>query len=115
MATKHLGSRKLGRTGAHRRALLKNLATSLFLHERIETTVEKAKELRPYAEKLITEAKHGRHDNVRRKLQDKKVYQKLFEVLAPRYQNRPGGYTQIIRTGRREGDNAQLSLIRLIS
>lgn len=114
MASKHLGGRKLGRTSTHRRALLRNLATSLFLHERIETTIEKAKELRPFAEKLITEAKKGRHDNVRKSLQDKKVYHKLFEVIAPRYQNRPGGYTSIVRTGRREGDDAQLGIIRLV-
>lgn len=114
MASKHLGGRKLGRTGSHRRALLGNMATSLFLHERIETTIEKAKELRPFAEKLITAAKKGRHDNVRKSLHDKKVYRKLFEVIAPRYQNRPGGYTSIVRTGRRIGDNAQLGLIRLV-
>ena len=114
MASKHLGGRKLGRTGAHRRALLVNMATSLFLHERIETTIEKAKELRPFAEKLITEAKKGRHDNVRKSLHDKDVFRKLFDVIAPRYQSWPGGYTSIVRTGRREGDNAELGLIRLV-
>ncbi|MCX5787011.1 MAG: 50S ribosomal protein L17 [Elusimicrobia bacterium] len=108
------GGRKLGRTGAHRRALLKNLATSLFLHERLETTIEKAKELRPFAERIITQAKKGRHDMVRKDVHDKRVYKKLFEVLAPRYENRPGGYTQIVRTKVREGDNAVLGLIRLI-
>ena len=109
-----LGGRKLGRTGAHRRAMRKNMAASLFLHERVETTISKAKELRPFAEKLITEAKKGRHDMVRRSIQDKRVFKKLFEVLAPRYENRPGGYTRIVRTKVREGDNAQVGLIRLV-
>ena len=112
---KHLGGRKLGRTSSHRRALLSNLATSLFLHERIVTTIEKAKELRPYAERIITQAKHGQQGLVRRRIHDRKVVKKLFEVLAPRYQDRPGGYTQVVRVGRRQGDNAEQGLIRLIS
>ena len=111
---KTLGSRKLGRTGAHRRAMLSNMATSLFLHERIETTVAKAKELRPFAERLITDAKKGKHDEVRRVVHNKLVYKKLFEVIAPRYQARTGGYTQILRTKTRSGDNAELGLIRLV-
>ncbi|MBI4423041.1 MAG: 50S ribosomal protein L17 [Elusimicrobia bacterium] len=111
---KHYGGRKLGRTGAHRRALLKNMATSLFLHERIETTIEKAKELRPFAERLITAAKKGNEAAVRKSVQDKRVYKKLLEVIGPRYQDRPGGYTQIVRTKTREGDNAELGLIRLV-
>ena len=111
---KHLGGRKLGRTSSHRRALLSNMATSLFLHERIVTSITKAKELRPFAERLITEAKRGKHQSVRRRIHDKKVYKKLFEVLAPRYQNRPGGYTQIFRVGRRVGDNTEQGLVRLI-
>ena len=112
---KHLGGRKLGRTTAHRRALLRNLAVSLILHERVETTVGKAKELRPFAEKLITQAKHGKHVEVRKVVNDKTAYKKLFDVLAQRYQDRPGGYTQILRLARRAGDNARPGLIRLIS
>lgn len=111
---KHLGGRKLGRTSTHRRALLSNLATSLFLHERIVTSVSKAKELRPFAEKLITQAKQGKHQEVRRRVQDKKVARKLFEVIAPRYQKRAGGYTQIIRVGTRAGDNSEQGLVRLV-
>lgn len=111
---KHLGGRKLGRTSSHRRALLRNLATSLFLHERIETTIANAKELRPFAEKIITKAKHGDHKEVRKDIQDKAAYKKLFEVIAQRYQNRPGGYTQILRAERRLGDNAETGLIRLV-
>ncbi|MEK7390337.1 MAG: 50S ribosomal protein L17 [Elusimicrobiota bacterium] len=115
MASKALGRRQLGITSAHRRALLRNMATSLFKHERIETTIAKAKELRPYAEKLITNAKKGEHFMVRRQIQDKTVYKKLFEVLAPRYAQRPGGYTRILRIAPRVGDNAKLGLIMLVS
>ena len=115
MATKTEGRRKLGVTGSHRRALLKNMATSLFKHERIETTLAKAKELRPYAEKLITNAKKGEHFMVRRQIQDKAVYEKLFTVLAPRYAQRPGGYTRILKIAPRVGDNAKLGLIMLVS
>ena len=91
------------------------MATSLFKHEKIETTIAKAKELRPYAEKLITNAKKGEHFMVRRQIQDKVVYKKLFEVLAPRYMQRPGGYTRILKIAPRLGDNAKLGLIMLVS
>ncbi|MFA6093038.1 MAG: 50S ribosomal protein L17 [Elusimicrobiota bacterium] len=111
---KTLGGRRLGRTGEHRRALLRNLAASLILHERVTTTVAKAKELRPFAEKMISQAKRGQHREVRRNLQDKAAFKKLFDVLAPRYQNRAGGYTQILRVAVRLGDNAPTGLIRLI-
>src|SRR5579859_4783604 len=111
---KHLGGRKLGRTGSHRQALLSNLATSLFLHERIVTSVSKAKELRPYAERIITQAKQGKHQLVRRRIHNKQVTQKLFEVLAPRYKSRAGGYTQIVRVGTNRGDNSEQGLVRLI-
>ena len=112
---KNHGGRKLGKTGSHRRAMLKNMAQSLFQHERIQTTVPKAKELRSFAEKLITLAKKDNHREVRRSVQQKNVYTKLFEVLAPRYKDRPGGYTQIIRIGRRKGDDTETCLIRLVS
>ena len=115
MASKALGRRQLGVTSSHRRALLKNMATSLFKHERIETTIAKAKELRPFAEKIITEAKHGKHFRVRRKIQDKVVYRKLFDVLAARYAQRPGGYTRIVRLVPRAGDNSKRGLIALVS
>ncbi len=115
MASKTLGRRQLGITSSHRRALLRNMVTSLFKHERIETTIAKAKELRPYAEKLITNAKKGEHFMVRRQIQDRAVYKKLFEVLAPRYMQRPGGYTRILKIAPRIGDNARLGLIMLVS
>ena len=115
MASKALGRRQLGITGSHRRALLRNMATSLFKHERIETTLAKAKELRPYAEKLITNAKKGEHFMVRRQIHDKVVYNKLFEVIAPRYAQRPGGYTRILKLEPRLGDNSKRGLIMLVS
>lgn len=111
---KTLGGRKLGRTASHRRALMRNMATSLFLHERIQTSMAKAKELRSFAEKIITRAKKGKHLLVRRDIHDKTVFKKLFDVLARRYQERPGGYTQILRLGRRTGDNSVQGLIRLV-
>lgn len=111
---KQLGGRKLGVTGSHRRALLRNMAASLFLHEKVETTIAKAKELRPFAERLITHAVRGRHYMARRLIQDKAAYKKLFEILAPRYSQRPGGYTRILRLAPRAGDNATRGLIALI-
>lgn len=111
---KNLGGRKLGVTGAHRRAILRNMATSLFLHEKVETTIAKAKELKPYAERIITHAVRGRHYLVRRHIQDKIVYRKLFDILAPRYAKRAGGYTRVLRMARRAGDGAQRGLIALV-
>lgn len=115
MATKTRGGRKLGVTGSHKRALLRNMATSLFMHERIETSDSKARELRPFAERLITQAKTGKHFMVRRFIQDKDAYKKLFDVLAPRYAQRPGGYTRINRLAPRAGDQAKRALISLVS
>ena len=112
---KQMGGRKLGVTATHRRAMMRNMATSLFLHEKLETTLAKAKELRPYAEKIITHAVKGRHYMVRRHIQDKTVYKKLFEILARRYAERPGGYTRIVRLMPRQGDNAKRGLIALVS
>ncbi len=114
MASKALGRRQLGITGSHRRSLLRNMATSLFKHERIETTLAKAKELRPYAEKLITHAKKGEHFMVRRQIHDKLVYKKLFEVIAPRYAQRPGGYTRILKLGPRRSDATEMVLLELV-
>ena len=106
--------RKLSRTPSHRRATLRNMATSLFLHERIETTTAKAKELRPYAERLITLARRGDVHARRlaaRKIQDRQALGRLFDDIAPRYAERPGGYTRILKLGNRKGDAADMSLI----
>jgi large subunit ribosomal protein L17 len=109
--------KRLSRTSTHRRALLRNLATSLFRHERVETTTTKAKELRPYAERLITLARRGDVHARRiagRKIQDRDVLGKLFDDIAPRYAERPGGYTRILKLSTRKGDAAEMSLIELV-
>ena len=109
--------RKLNRTPAHRRALLANMACSLVEHEQIRTTLPKAKELRPYFDRLVTLAKrgdlHARRLAVARMRQIPAV-RKLFEVLGPRYQERVGGYTRVLRSGRRYGDNAPMAVIELV-
>ena len=110
--------RKLKRTASHRRAMLRNLATSLFRHERIETTTAKAKELRPYAERLITLARRGdwhARRLVARRIQDREILGKLFDEIASRYAERPGGYTRILKLGTRKGDAAEISLIELVN
>ncbi|EIZ80845.1 large subunit ribosomal protein L17 [Novosphingobium sp. Rr 2-17] len=111
------GQRKLQRASAHRTALLRNLAASLLKHEQIQTTVSKAKELRPYVEKLITLAKHGGLSNRRlahARLMDETQEKKLFEVLAERYAGRNGGYTRIIKAGIRASDAAPIAIIELV-
>jgi len=109
--------RKFNRTPSHRRAMLRNLATSLFRHGRIETTTAKAKELRPYAERLITLAKRG-DLHARRlaatKIQDRQVLGALFDDIGPRFAQRPGGYTRILKIGTRKGDAADISLVELV-
>ena len=110
--------RSLSRTASHRRATLRNLAASLFRHGRIETTTAKAKELRPYAERLITLARRGDLHARRlagRKIQDRDVLGKLFDDIGPRFSDRPGGYTRILKLGHRKGDAAEMSLIELVS
>ena len=109
--------RKLNRTTSHRKALLMNLSNSLIKHEQITTTLSKAKELRPFVEKIITLGKKG--DLVSRRktisiLQDQKNTKKIFEVISERYKNRSGGYTRIIKIGNRFGDNAPTAIIELV-
>ena len=109
--------RHLGRTASHRRATLRNMATSLFRHERIETTEAKAKELRPFAERLITLARRGdlhARRLARRSIDDREVLGKLFEDLGPRFAERPGGYTRVLKLGARKGDGADMALIELV-
>jgi large subunit ribosomal protein L17 len=110
--------RQLSRTASHRRSLLSNLATSLFRHGHVVTTVAKAKELRPVAEKLITLARRGdlhARRLVERRIRDKGVSKTLFKELGPRFAARPGGYTRIIRLGHRQGDAAEIARIELLS
>jgi large subunit ribosomal protein L17 len=114
-----VGYRKLGRVTPHRMALLRNLATALFERERIRTTLMKAKELRPYAERLITLAKreddrlHARR-RVLRDIHDPAVIRKLFDTLGARFAARAGGYTRILRLGPRKGDGAEMAIVELI-
>ena len=112
-----MGGRKLGRTSAHRIALLRNMAAALIKHEQITTTLPKARELRPYVEKLITLAKHGGLSNRRlahaRMLDDAQLV-KLFDVLGARYADRAGGYTRVIKAGIRNSDASPMAVIELV-
>jgi large subunit ribosomal protein L17 len=110
--------RQLSRTSTHRRALLNNLATSLFEHGRIITTEAKAKELRPFAEKLITLARRGdlhARRLVQRRIKSRETLSRLFSEIGPRFAARPGGYTRILKLGHRDGDGADIARIELLS
>ena len=112
-----ISQRKLSRKSGHRTALFRNMAAALIKHEQISTTLPKAKELRPYVEKLITLAKRGGLSNRRlamTRLQDETQLKKLFDVLAERYSDRDGGYTRIIKAGYRESDSAAMAIIELV-
>lgn len=112
-----IGQRKLGRTSAHRMAMLRNMAAALIKHEQITTTTPKARELRPYLEKLITLGKKGGLSNRRlahTRLGDDTQLTKLFTVLAERYADRDGGYTRIIKAGYRASDAAPIAVIELV-
>lgn len=108
--------RELSRTSSHKRAMLRNMATSLIQHERIRTTEAKAKELRPVVEKLITlggvDDVHSRR-RARRLIEDRAALHKLFDEIGPRFRERPGGYTRILKLGPRKGDGAELAIIEL--
>lgn len=109
--------RRIGGSSSHQKHILANLASDLFRHGRIKTTEAKAKALRPYAEKLITKAKAGDLHNRRQvmaTLRNKDVTAYLFEEVAPRFADRPGGYTRIMKLGPRQGDNAPMALIELV-
>lgn len=109
--------RKLGRTGSHREAMFRNMVTSLFEHERIVTTTEKAKEMRPIAEKMITLAKRG-DLHARRQaysyIRSQEVVAKLFDEIGEMFTDRNGGYTRIVKTGVRQGDAASMAILELV-
>ncbi|MCA1558742.1 MAG: 50S ribosomal protein L17, partial [Acidobacteria bacterium] len=121
-----IGQRKLGRVTEHRLSMLRNQAEALLRHERIETTMPKAKELRPFVERIITIAKRGLANGaengkslharrlVLRDIQDREIVSKLFDSIAPRFEARPGGYTRILRLGFRRGDSAEIAQIELV-
>jgi large subunit ribosomal protein L17 len=109
--------RKLGRTTEHRLALFRNQLSSLVAHGRIRTTLAKAKELRPLAERMITKGKRGDLDarrQVRRWIENRALIKKLFEEVAPRFQERPGGYLRIVKLGPRKGDGAEMALLEMV-
>lgn len=109
---------RLNRPADHKRAMLRNMVTSLFAHERIETTITRAKEARRYADRMITFAKRGdlhARRQAARFVKNPEVLQKLFAEIGPRFSDRPGGYTRVMRTGIRKGDDAQLAILELVS
>jgi large subunit ribosomal protein L17 len=126
MPSHNVAHRKLGRLTEHRIALLRNQATALLRHEKIETTMPKAKELRPFVERLITIAKRGvkagdakggtlhARRMVLMEIQDREIVGKLFDTIAPRFAERPGGYTRILRVGFRRGDAAEVAHVELV-
>ncbi len=108
---------KLGRNTSHRRALLRNLTTSVLLEDKVETTLAKAKAVRPHVEKMITLGKRGDLHSRRQALawlQTREAVTRLFSTVAPRYGDRPGGYLRIVRTGFQQGDNAEMAFIELL-
>lgn len=112
-----IAGKRLGRTTSHRMAMFRNMVTSLFEHERIVTTVEKAKELRPIAEKMITLGKRGDLHSRRQALsfiRSKDVVDKLFTDIKDKFADRKGGYTRILKTGTRRGDAASMAIIELV-
>ena len=111
---KNTGYRKLGKTASHRRAMLNNMATSIILHEEVTTTLQKAKEVRRVVEGLIALAKAKNERAVKDTLKDAAAVKKVFDVLAPRYESRPGGFCRIYRAGLRQGDNAQVAIVKLV-
>ncbi|AZO96517.1 50S ribosomal protein L17 [Iocasia frigidifontis] len=109
--------RKLGKTTPHRKAMFNNLLTDFFRHERLETTLPKAKELRPMAEKMITTAQKNdlsSRRKVLKRIKDKEIVQRLFDEIAPRFSDRPGGYTRILKMYPRRGDASEKAIIELV-
>ena len=109
--------RKLGRTSSHRLAMFRNMSASLIKHEQIKTTLPKAREIRPYMEKLITLAKHGGLSNRRlapARLSDDTQLVKLFDILATRYADRPGGYVRIVKCGLRRSDATPMAIVEFV-
>jgi len=109
--------RKLGRTTEHRRAMFRNQIASLVEHGRITTTLAKAKELRPLAEKMVTKGKAGtihHRRQVRRWISNRELIKKLFEEVAPRFQDRSGGYTRVLKLGPRQGDGAEMAILEWV-
>ncbi len=110
--------RQLSRTASHKKAMMNNMVTSLFKHDGVTTTTAKAKELRPFAEKLITLARRGdlhARRQVERRIKDRTILKRLFDEIGPRFAARPGGYTRILKLGFRSGDGADMARIELLA
>ena len=113
----NINHRKINRTSSHRKALLMNMSNALIKHEQIITTLPKAKELRPFVEKIVTLGKKGDLESRRKTisiLQDEKTTKKIFDIFADRYKDRKGGYTRIVKIGKRFGDNASKAVIEFV-
>ena len=111
---KNTGYRKLGKTASHRKAMLNNMAVSIILHEEVKTTLPKAKEVRRVVEGLITLAKANDERAIKDTVKNAAALKKLTEVLAARYANRPGGFCRVYRAGLRQGDNAEVAIVKLV-
>ncbi|MEF3280390.1 MAG: 50S ribosomal protein L17 [Elusimicrobiota bacterium] len=108
------GDKKLSKTGSHRKAMFKNMMTSLIMNEKIVTTSAKAKELRRFFDKLVNDAKKNNYLKLKSEISDKSAFKKLIGVLAPRYKDRVSGYTTLINVGYRRGDNSLLTMVKLV-
>ena len=112
-----VAGRKLGRTSSHRVATLRNVTSALFQRDRVRTTLAKAKEVRPFAEKLVTLSKKGglhRRRLVGRDIRDRRVLRRLFDTISARYLDRPGGYLRILKLGERSGDGAEMAILEMV-
>ena len=111
---KNYGDRKLSRISSHRRAMFRNMMASLAINEKIITTLPKAKELRKFFDRVINDAKKGRIREVKKYIQDKSAFKKIMTVLIQRYSMRKSGYTTLVNVGYRKGDNALLTMVKLV-
>lgn len=111
---KNYGDRKLSKTPSHRRAMFRNMMVSLAMNESVITTLPKAKELKKFFDRLISDAKKGRINEVKRDIKSKEAFKKIMTVLVPRYSSRNGGYTTLINVGYRKGDNALMTMVKLM-
>ncbi len=111
---KNYGDRKLSKIPSHRRAMFRNMMVSLAINEKLTTTLPKAKELKKFFDRLIDDAKKGRIVEVKKEIKDKGAFKKIMTVLVPRYSSRVGGYSSIVNVGVRKGDNAVISMVKLV-
>ncbi|MCX7905790.1 MAG: 50S ribosomal protein L17 [Elusimicrobiales bacterium] len=111
---KNYGDKKLSKIPSHRHAMFRNMMASLIINEKIITTLPKAKELRKFFDRLMSDAKKGRVNEVKKEIKDKNAFKKIMTVLVPRYNSRNSGYTSVVNVGYRKGDNAILTMVKLM-